>query len=158
MPAALAALSMFALASADDSQKNVRAQAKKSPPTPAPITIKAGELADNPDRYYGQVVRVTAEVEDVLGRQAFVLDEDRAFAFPDVLVITPAVTALLPEGTVVTVTGTVKAFLDAELRRDHAWNWWTDLDTDVPASFNGSPVLVAGSIIDKDGRELVKQQ
>ena len=52
--------------------------------------LTPGNLAANPANYSGKKVTVRAGIEDVLGPQVFLLDEDRLFAWPDVLVITPA--------------------------------------------------------------------
>ena len=123
-----------------------------------PMTVKAGDIANNPARYYGQKVTVRAEVEDVLSRQVFLLDEDKLFAWPDVLVITPTVTSAVPEDEVVTVTGTVRAFVDADFRRDYNWNWWGDMDNDISVTFRDRPVIVADSVKTQNGTELVTTQ
>lgn len=120
--------------------------------------VKAGDIAGNPSRYYGQKVTVRAEVEDVLSRQVFLLDEDKLFAWPDVLVITPALSSMIPEDEIVTVTGTVRAFVDADFRRDYNWNWWSDMDTDIILTFRDRPVIVADSVKTQSGSELVAQK
>jgi hypothetical protein len=122
----------------------------------AVMTTTAGAIAQNPATYYGKKVEVRAEVEDVLGRQVFLLDEDRLFAWPDVMVIAPALTGYAPEDEMVTVRGTVKAFVDADFRRDYAWNWWGDLHPNVVVAFRDRPAIVAESIRTSTGAELVR--
>jgi hypothetical protein len=163
-----AAIALIGEASAEDKNKTTgdtkTTGDKPAATAPKPATgtmtgttVTAGQIADNPVRFIGQRVTVKAEIEDVLGRQAFTLDEDRLFAYPDVLVIAPGLTGVLPEDTNVTVTGTVQTFNDVNMKRDYAWNWWDDLDTDVSPSYKDRPVIMAESILDKDGRELVKK-
>jgi hypothetical protein len=118
-------------------------------------TVTAGEIAQNPTKYYGQKVSVRAEVDDVLGRQVFALDEDELFAWPDVLVIAPPLTGFVPEDQIVTVTGTVRSCVDLDFRLEYDWDWWKDLDTDLSVTFENRPVIVADSVRDQAGTELV---
>lgn len=131
-------------------------QEQKPTGTTGARTITAGEIAANPTAYYGQKVTVRAEVEDVLGRQAFLLDEDKLFAWPDVLVISPNLTTGVVEENIVTVTGTVRSFVDADFRRDYDWDWWGDLDPDIFVTFRDRPVIIADSIRTAAGMELVR--
>ena len=132
-------------------------QNKAAQASGAPVTVSAGEVAANPEKYYGKKVTVRAEVDDVLGSQMFLLDEDRAFAWPDVLVITPALGAKLEEDSMVTVTGTVRAFVDADFRRDYDWNWWDRLDPDIEVTFRNRPAIIAESVKTHQGTELVRR-
>ena len=125
-------------------------------PTMTAMTVKAGDIAANPEKHYNKKVTVTAEVEEVLGVQIFTLDEDRAFAGPDVLVISPALSAPIPDGQKVTVTGTLKPFVEADIKRDYNWNWWADLKVETTTQFKDRPVLLADSVKTEAGVELVK--
>jgi hypothetical protein len=100
-------------------QQSSQGKAQGTAGTAAMVT--PGDIARNPNRYFGQKVTVRAEIEDVLSRHVFLLDEDKLFAWPDVLVLTPALSSMIPEDEVVTVTGTVRAFVDADFRRDYNW-------------------------------------
>lgn len=122
----------------------------------APMTATAGEIAHEPARFYGKKVMVRAEVEDVLSRQVFLLDEDELFVWPDVLVIAPPMSSAIPEDEIVTVTGMVRSFVDADFRREYDWDWWGDLDTDVVVTFRERPVILADSVRTQDGTELLK--
>ena len=123
----------------------------------SPITVKAGEIAANPEKYYGKKVMVKAEVEDVLGAQMFLLDEDRLFAWPDVLVIAQKLTGAVPEDTEVTVVGTVQKYTSTTLRRDYDWDWWNDIDVDIEMTFRDRPVIIADSVKSESGTELVRR-
>lgn len=153
---ALAALANSGVAA----QSQPQTQGQKSPPanqTTTPMTVTAGQIADKPKDYIGKKVTVRAEIEDVLGRQMFLLDEDRLFAWPDLLVITPALNGELPEEAVVSVTGTVQNFVETQFRRDYDWRWWDDMDPDINVTFRDRPVIVADSVKTADGRELVRR-
>ena len=132
-------------------------QPQKPTMTSTADMVKAGDIAANPEKFYNKKVAVTAEIEDVLGLQTFTLDEDKAFAGPDVLVISPALTSPVPENEVVTVTGTLKPFVEADIKRDYNWNWWADWKAEMAVQFKDRPVLLADSIKTKAGTELVKK-
>ena len=123
----------------------------------APVSATPGAIAEDPEDYYGKRVSVRAEVEDVISPQVFLLDEDRLFAWPDVLVITPKTTGAIPEDEIVTVTGTVRPFTEAELRRDYDWGWWADLQPNFYVTFRDRPVIIADSVTSSAGAELVRR-
>ena len=132
-------------------------QSGSAQPSTTPMNATAGEIAANPAKYYGKKVIVRAEIEDVLGGQMFLLDEDRLFAWPDVIVITPALGTPLVEDSIVTVTGMVRAYVDADFRRDYDWNWWDRLDPDLELTFRNRPAIVADSVKTEQGNELVRK-
>jgi hypothetical protein len=132
-------------------------QEMKAQNTAPAMNATAGDIAANPANYYGKKVTVKAEVEDVLGTQVFLLDEDRLFAWPDVMVITPALSNAVNEDSMVTVTGTVRQFVDADFRREYNWNWWDRLDPDIEVTFRNRPVIVADSVRTAEGAELVRR-
>ena len=135
--------------------------AQTQPQTPTAtmtaVTVKAGDIAANPEKHYNKKVTVSAEVDEVLGLQTFTLDEDAAFAGPDVLVISPALAEPITKDAVLSVTGTLKPFVEADIKRDYDWNWWADWKVEMTAKFKDRPVLLADSIKTKDGKELVKK-
>jgi hypothetical protein len=123
------------------------------------LRASAGDIASDPQQYYGQTVRINGEVGDVFGVGVFTLDEDRLFAAEDVLVVAPGGSRSPRDGMPVTVTGTVREFTAAEVRRDYDWLgalWdWNDYN-DVWMDWDRRPVVVATSIRTQDGRELVQ--
>jgi hypothetical protein len=112
----------------------------------------AGNLAKNPQSYYGKRVSVTAEIEDAFGANAFTLDEDQLFAGPDVLVLFSGMREPVPEDRKVTVTGEVMRYVAGELDRDYDW-FEPRAEWDV--QFRERPVIVADSVKTQDGRELL---
>jgi hypothetical protein len=159
---ALAAAASLWLAPVSAGQQAGQTTPPQTPQTPArtataPKMVKAGDIAANPEKHYGQKVIVSSEVDTVLGAQTFTLDEDKAFAGPDVLVIAPALSAPVPDGETVTVTGTLKKFVEVEIKRDYDWNWWADWKEEMKVQFKDRPVILADSIRTKAGVELVKK-
>ena len=49
----------------------------------------------------------------------------------------------------------MRAFVDADFRRDYDWDWWGDADTDIFVTFRDRPVIVADSVKTHSGKELV---
>ena len=129
----------------DQPEPAARAEASSSPlVTPADDgTISAGTVAAAPALYFDKQVSVKAEVEKVINNNLFTLDEER-LGTPDVIVVDPnRAAALLREGDEVIVTGTVKPFVWAEMRRDYDW---LRAEPAVVAEFESRPVVIATSV------------
>lgn len=120
------------------------------------LQLSAGQIAANPAQYYGRAVQVRAEVEDLRGPQLFTLDEDRAFAGPDVLVLAPNRVPQLQTDQDVTVTGQLRPLVRADFERDYDWFSTDALQPEVEATFRERPVIIADSIITAEGLELVQ--
>lgn len=111
------------------------------------ITIT--DITGNPGGYLGKQVTVRGEVEEVVHPQVFSLDEDVPLAGGvdnDLLVVSsaqsaPAVTEAM-KGEVLTVAGTVRAFITAEIERKYGLG----LDPELVVEYEGRPVIIAGSI------------
>lgn len=121
-----------------------------------PIRVVAGELAEHPELYLGKRVTVHAEVEDVHNRQLFMLDEDRLFIGPDVIVYTRDGRAIVGDDQMVTVTGVVHRFIDTDLFGTATWfdPWFNDLDAAGRGLVRSRPVIVADSILGPNGTQL----
>lgn len=156
-------------ASSEQQRQDQAQQQKASTPAPSsavhpPVVTTAGDIAQKPEQFYGKRVRLAAEVEDTFGNGVFTLDEDKLLAGPDVLVIAPGGGAGPREDTKVTVMGTVRKFTSADVARDYEWygsGWygysWNRYDT-VWRDWDTRPVVVADSIVNNEGRELVLRQ
>jgi hypothetical protein len=119
------------------------------------VTVSAGTLAENPAQYLGKKVTVKAEVENVVGPQVFTLDEDKLAAGPDVRVLMPRTARqMIRDDARVTVTGTVRPFVLTELERDYDW---FDPTPGLEIEVKGRPVIVADSVRDAAGAELMTE-
>jgi hypothetical protein len=112
--------------------------------------VDAGEIAKRPDAFYGRPVTVVAEVEAVHGANAFTLDEDEAFAGPDVLVIMEKASRPIEEDREVMVEGTVRRLVVADLERDYPWFRSNSYDGEIIARFKERPVIVATMVRDEE--------
>jgi hypothetical protein len=112
--------------------------------------VDAGEIAKRPDAFYGRPVTVVADVEAVHGANAFTLDEDEAFAGPDVLVIVEKASRPVEEGREVMVEGTVRRLVVADLERDYPWFRTNSYDGELIARFKERPVIIATMVRDEE--------
>ena len=97
----------------------VRAGAQAPAPAEKPLVpLAASTLASNPEPYYGQVVSVTAAVEQLLSPSAFLVDQDRTKSTgQDILVLAPTLTGVVEPNAYVTVVGELVRFDPAEIAR-----------------------------------------
>jgi hypothetical protein len=116
---------------------------------PAGMTVSIGDLEEKASQYIGKTINVTAEVEDVFGPRLFKIDEPNWGDLDgEILVYLPSdLAALVRENDRVTVTGTMKMFVQADLDKELGW---LEPDPDVEVEFAKRPVLVASRIVGGD--------
>jgi hypothetical protein len=119
--------------------------------------ISAGKLAKHPGDYYGKTVTVKAEVEDLLGDNMFTLEEDALFAGPDVLVLVPkGLRTPVRHDEKVRVTGKVRRYVEAELKKDFDWfDRGKLVNVTHKVEWETRPVVVAETIETEDGHKIV---
>lgn len=142
----------------DDSDVATESTRPMRPREDAPdVMISATKLVKDPKAYYGRTVTVQSEVEDVLSPNAFTLDEDALFKGPDVLVLLPAaVASSLAHDQKVTVTGTVRPWVVADLDRDYDFFKHGEIvSTKTKVDWKTRPVVVATRVMTPDGRDLL---
>ena len=114
-----------------------------------PQTVRLSQLEDDAQPYIGRRVTVSGEVEDVIGPRVFKIDE-RNWADLDgeilVLMQVP-LAALVREDDPVTVTGTLRRYVDVEFDRE--WGW-LDVSPAIEARIRTRPVLVAETLTGTD--------
>ncbi|ACC81574.1 hypothetical protein [Nostoc punctiforme] len=111
------------------------------------LAPKPGEITTNPKLYYGKNLAVTGEVENIRNASSFTLDEDKLFGGQDLLVIS----AGTPKGTVnkgekVAVTGVLRPFVLADLKRDYDLKWDLTLQKKLEVEYTNKPVLIATEV------------
>lgn len=108
--------------------------------------VSLDKLEENPSTYLGKRVSVDAEVEEVYGPRVFTIDEPNWGDLDgEILVFMPtALAALVAENDRVTISGTMRPFMKAELERE--WGW-LDASPEIEADFSTRPVLVAERLI-----------
>lgn len=111
------------------------------------LAPEPGEITSNPTQYYGMVLAVTGEIEEVYSSGVFTLDEDELLGGEDLLVIvdSPVMTNVY-EGETVAVTGELRSFLLADIERDYDLDWDLDVQQELEVEYSGRPVLVVEQI------------
>ncbi len=111
--------------------------------------VSLGDLDDDPAKYIGQRVSVDGEVDNVYGPRLFTIDDPRwGDLGGEMLVLLPTpLAALVKEDDRVTVSGTMRRFVMAEIERE--WGW-LGLDDDLETEVTAKPVLVAERLVGGD--------
>ena len=120
------------------------------------IAPEPGEITEDPAQYYGQILAVTGEVEEVYGMNTFTLDEEELFGSDDLLVVVPNAEEMVLDGETVAVTGELRSFVIADLERDYDLTWDLEVQEQIEAEYTERPVLVVDRIYDSAIPEPVK--
>lgn len=113
-----------------------------------PKAASVGEISEHPDRFIGQTVTVTGEVETLFGPRVFSLDEDRVFSTGvDLLVLSKS--GITKDDQRVAVTGTVRKFVRAELQKEIVD---FDLNPEWLVDFESRPVIIATEVTAAQGK------
>jgi hypothetical protein len=116
------------------------------------MPIATNTVLQNPDAYYGKAVTISAGVEEVLSKTAFVIDQRKAVGGNQVkaigkpiLVIAPYLNGPLDQQHYLLMSGQVVKFDQAVITRVVA-DYKLDLLPEITAKYQGQPVLVATSV------------
>jgi hypothetical protein len=132
------------------------AAAPGTPPKPL-IPVAASTVASNPDPYYGEYVTMTATVDQILSKSAFVVDQDATKSTgKDVLVVVPTMNGKVDQNAYVTVIGQLIKFDPAEVAKK-AKDYKLDLSPEVESKYMGKPVLIATSVINSAFIDVAKR-
>ncbi|HEY9768832.1 MAG TPA: hypothetical protein V6C71_10100 [Coleofasciculaceae cyanobacterium] len=113
---------------------------------PAP---QPGEIAENPQQYYGQGLAVTGEVENLYNSNTFTLDEDELFGGKDLLVLVRngnTANTSVQEDQTVAVIGVLRPFVAADLEREYDFNWDEGFVRQLEAEYKTRPVLIVDRV------------
>src|SRR5688500_17262189 len=124
------------------------------------VPIGTASLLAHPEKYYGRVVTMSAGIEQVLSKTAFVIDqrkmvtptEVRAAGAP-VLIIAPELTDEPDPKHYVMVKGQVVRFTAAEIEKAVP-GYRLDLPQEASDRFAGQPVLIASSVLNSVYQEI----
>ena len=124
--------------------------------------VATNTILANPDAYKGKPVTMSAGVEQVLSKTAFVIDQRRAVSATAVkatgkpmLVIAPYLTGAVDEKQYLLMRGQVVTFDQATVAQMAA-DYTLDLAPEISAKYQGLPVLVATSVLDSKYTELAR--
>jgi cytochrome c556 len=129
------------------------AQRRGAGPDPnAGLPVATNTIVENPDAYYGKRVTISAGVEQVLSKTAFLVDQRKAAGAKEVtaigrpiLVIAPYLSGLLDEKQYVLIRGEIVKLDQAAIARLAA-DYTLDRVDEIAAKYQGQPVLVATSV------------
>jgi hypothetical protein len=109
------------------------------------MRVSLSDLEEHPSKYTGKTISTDGEVEEVFGPRFFSIDEARWGDLDgEILVLLPAgAAALVREDDRVTVTGTLKPFVRAEIERE--WGWLAGPGVEI--ELGRKPVLVADRVV-----------
>lgn len=106
-----------------------------------------GQISENPTQFYGRPIAVRGEVEEIMGANAFTLEEDRLIGGDNLLVLgTAEPTPAIQEGEEVIVMGEVRPLVMAEFERDYDLTWDLNVRRTLEAEYTNQPVLIAEGI------------
>jgi cytochrome c556 len=126
------------------------------------VPVAANTVAANPDAYYGQPVTLTAVVERILSKSAFVVAQRTVAGVTnpttrkDLLVLVPTITGAVDQNAYVTVFGEVVRFDPAEIAKK-AKDYKLDLAPEVVAEYSGRPAVVATGVLNAAMIDLAKR-
>jgi cytochrome c556 len=126
--------------------------------------VATNRIAQNPDAYYGKLIAVSAGVEQILSKTAFVIDQQRKVVGSmdvqpigrPVLVIAPYLTGRLDPKSYLWVRGELVKFEPTAIAR-LAPDYKLDLGPELVARYQGQPVLLANSVVNSTHVELGKK-
>ena len=136
------------------------AQRRRRPGPEAGLPIATNAILQNPEAYYGKTVTMSAGVEQILSKTAFVIDQRRAVGAKEasaigkpILVIAPYLTGALDQKQYLLMRGQIVKF-DTEAIAKLSAEYNLDLVADLGVKYEGQPVLVAMSVINSRYVEL----
>lgn len=125
--------------------------------------IATNTVVDNPDAYYGKLVTISAGVEEVLSKTAFVIDQRKAVSpaavkaiGKPILVVAPYLSGALDDKHYLLVRGEIVK-LDAVAMARMASEYKVDLLPEVSEKYKGRPVLLASSVLTSTYAEIGKK-
>lgn len=160
----------FAVPRAQQPPQQPPAQAQPAPaqpataPPPAPaaqakpfIPLAASTLVKKPETYYGEMVSITATVEQTLSKSAFSVDQDKTKSTgQEVLVVAPTMNGTVDPNTYVTVIGELMPFDPAEIAKK-AKGYTLDISPETAAKYRGRPVVLATAVVNSAGIDIAKK-
>jgi cytochrome c556 len=150
-------VSAFALVALGASLAIRAEQGRGAAPAKPLVPLAANTLAANPDPYIGELVTLTAAVDQKFSRLAFSVDQDKAASTgKDVLVLARLLSAEVELNTYVTVVGEVVRFEPNETTRTMK-DYSIDLPPDVIEKYRGRPVLLATAVVNPAGLDLARR-
>ncbi|MDV2994597.1 MAG: hypothetical protein N4J56_004251 [Chroococcidiopsis sp. SAG 2025] len=101
------------------------------------------EITDRPNaNLIGKTVTVNGEVEEVISSKAFIIEGERFFNDPELLVLNLSDSPIVNDSNI-QVTGTIRQFSKSEIENQFDLN----LAQELEVKFKGKPVLIAKAVV-----------
>jgi hypothetical protein len=127
------------------------------------LPVATNTILENPDAYYGKPVTISASVEQLLSKTAFLVDQRKALGATEVraigrpiLVIAPYLTRHLDRTSYLLMRGEIVKFDVTTILRMAA-DYSLDLAPEVAAKYQGQPALLATSVLTSTSVEIAKK-
>ncbi len=156
-------LSIVLVAAVRAQQPPAQPPAQPAGPPPRPLVpVAANTLTANPDRMYGELVTITAAIDQILSKTAFTIEQrtvagTRLKNSDDLLVLAPTLQLPVDLNSYVTVFGEVVRFDPAEIA-SKAKDYKLDLAPDVVAKYIGRPAVIATGVVNAKMLDVAKRQ
>ncbi len=131
--------------------------------TNAGLPLATNTVLGNPDVYYGKQITLSAGVDHVLSKTAFVVDQWKVAGPKEVtpigrpiLVVAPYLAAALDARSYLLMRGELIKFDEAAVARVAA-EYRIDLGPELWARYHGQPLLLASSVLNGTYTELAKK-
>ncbi|MBO0350694.1 hypothetical protein J0895_16665 [Phormidium pseudopriestleyi FRX01] len=106
-----------------------------------------GQIADNPEQFYGQTIAVEGELNEYFTVNAMLLQQSRLIGGGDILVLLPPEANRINAGEDIVVTGEVRPFVMADIQRDLDIRGWNpEMQRLLAEKFGNSPVMFADNV------------
>ncbi len=116
-----------------------------------------GEIGENPQTYYNQVIAVPAEVGRVYSPNAFVLEDNTLLGDNQLLVlVTDKIKDKAPiqQRENIVATGRLRQFSAADIEKEYNVNWNSQLREQLQQEYSERPVLIVEGIYQKPVTEI----
>ncbi|MBF2046874.1 MAG: hypothetical protein EDM05_56750 [Leptolyngbya sp. IPPAS B-1204] len=112
--------------------------------TPGQTNVTTEDVAENTNRYIGQIVTIRSEPIDKIGPSTFTLEDQQFFGSEPVLVVNASGRPfVLPEdGVDIQATGEVRNFVIADVNREYNLG----LDANAYTEYENRPAIIAQSL------------
>lgn len=114
------------------------------------LSLSPDEIFDNPEDYYYKSIAVKGEVEQIVGTNAFTIEDDEitdeVFGSDDLLVINVDTTRPLESDRPVVVTGIVRPFQIEELERYYGLSIDEQLRNELETKYTDLPVVISTGV------------
>ncbi|MBW4603066.1 MAG: hypothetical protein KME29_26790 [Calothrix sp. FI2-JRJ7] len=111
------------------------------------LAPKPGQVATNPQQFYGRRVAMMGKVKDIQSPTLLKLDDGNFIGGKDLpILFSQKPKAAINEGQTVVIMGKVSPFVATDIQRNYKMNWNSDVKRQLEAEYGNTPVLIAENV------------